>query len=192
MTRVYVPANSAAVAVGADALAEALEREPGLEIIRTGSRGMVWLEPLVEVETETGRIAYGPVGPGDAASLLAAGLLAGHSPEGAHHPLRIGRPEDHPWLAGQTRLIFARCGIIDPQSLADYRRHGGLAGLARAREMGAAATIATIAASGLRGRGGAGFPTGVKWRTVAEAPARQNTSSATPTRAIAEPSPTAW
>jgi formate dehydrogenase iron-sulfur subunit len=163
VTRVFIPRDVAALAKGAEAVARALTL-PGVEIVRTGSRGMIWLEPLIEVETPQGRIGYGPVRPGDVAGLLEAGLL-----QGADHPLRIGRPEDHPFLAAQTRLTFARCGVVDPLSIADYRTHGGLHGLDRARELGPAATIAEVTKSGLRGRGGAGFPTGIKWKTVREA-----------------------
>jgi formate dehydrogenase iron-sulfur subunit len=162
VTRVFIPRDVAALAKGADTVARALAL-PGVEIVRTGSRGMIWLEPLIEVETPQGRIGYGPVRPGDVAGLLEAGLL-----QGADHALRIGRPEDHPFLAAQTRLTFARCGVVDPLSIADYRAHGGLRGLDRARELGPAATIAEVTKSGLRGRGGAGFPTGIKWKTVRE------------------------
>ncbi|HLZ84331.1 MAG TPA: NADH-ubiquinone oxidoreductase-F iron-sulfur binding region domain-containing protein [Caulobacteraceae bacterium] len=173
MTRLFVPGDSAAVAVGADkvarALADAAERRGlSVETVRTGSRGLAWLEPLVEVETPGGRIAYGPVEVSDVAGLFDAGLV-----QGGAHPLRIGRPEDHPWLAGQTRVTFARCGVVDPGSLADYRAHGGFEGLARARSLGPAKTIEAVTASGLRGRGGAGFPAGVKWKTVADAPAER-------------------
>jgi formate dehydrogenase iron-sulfur subunit len=170
MIRLFVPGDSAAVAVGADRVAraladEAVRRGLAAEIVRTGSRGLVWLEPLVEVETAAGRIAYGPVRISDAAALLDAALA-----NGGDHALRIGRPEDHPWLAGQTRITFARCGAVDPASLADYRAHGGFVGLARARGLGPARTIEAVTASGLRGRGGAGFPAGIKWKTVADAP----------------------
>ena len=160
MTRLFIPRDMAALAKGADAVALALAG-PGVEIIRTGTRGMIWLEPLVEVETPAGRIGYGPVRAADVPGLLATGML-----QGGAHSLRIGRPENHPFLAAQTRLTFARCGIVDPLSLADY---GAFAGLARARELGPAASIAEVTASGLRGRGGAGFPTGIKWKTVADA-----------------------
>ena len=170
MIRLFVPRDSAAVAVGADRVAlaladEAARRGLAVEIIRTGSRGMMWLEPLVEVATPAGRIGYGPVTPHDVGPMFAAGLMPG-----GEHRLCIGRPEDTPWLAGQSRLTFARCGVVDPASLADYRAHRGFHGLARAREMGPSAILDAVTASGLRGRGGAGFPTGVKWRTVAEAP----------------------
>jgi len=162
--RVYVPRDAAALALGADAVASLLSQAGDVELVRTGSRGLVWLEPMVEVATSAGRIAYGPVTVADISSLLAAGLLVGGA-----HPLRLGRPEVLPYLAKQTRLTFARCGIVDPLSLDDYRAHGGLKGIARAIEIGSAATIEQVTQSGLRGRGGAGFPTGIKWKTAAEA-----------------------
>ncbi len=130
---------------------------------------MVFLEPLVEVETPEGRIGYGPVQPADVAGLFDAGLLHGRRPRAA-----IGRPEEHPWLAGQARLTFARCGVVDPLSVADYRAHGGYAGLDRALAMGGTAIVDEVKLSGLRGRGGAGFPTGIKWNTVRLAPADQS------------------
>ena len=162
--KVYIPRDAAALALGADAVAAALVK-PGIEKVRTGSRGLFWLEPMIEVETPAGRIAYGPVTEADVPGLLAAGLL-----DGGAHKLRLGRPEDIPFLARQTRLTFARCGVIDPLSIQDYRAHGGMKGLARARELGPAATIEEVTQSGLRGRGGAGFPTGIKWKTTADAP----------------------
>jgi formate dehydrogenase iron-sulfur subunit len=162
--RLYVPRDAAALALGADAVAALLRQLGEVEIVRTGSRGLFWLEPMVEIATPEGRIAYGPVTVGDVAGLLDAAMLAG-----GPHPLRLGRPEALPFLAKQTRLTFARCGIVDPFSLADYRAYGGLKGLARAIEMGPAATIETVTRSGLRGRGGAGFPTGIKWKTAADA-----------------------
>jgi formate dehydrogenase iron-sulfur subunit len=150
------------LALGADAVAEALT--PHATVVRTGSRGLFWLEPMIEVETAAGRVSYGPVTASDIPGLLAAGFLTG-----GEHPLRLGRPEALPFLARQTRLTFARCGVIDPLSLEDYRAHGGLTGLERARSIGAAATIETVLKSGLRGRGGAGFPAGIKWKTAADA-----------------------
>ena len=169
VARVYVPCDAAAVAVGADHVAAALTVEAArlstpIEIIRNGSRGMFWLETLVEVETPQGRIGYGPIEASEVADLVTAGLF-----DGAPHTKRVGRPEEIPFLARQTRLTFARCGVIDPQSLEDYRAHGGLKGLERARDLGAIGIVEEVVASGLRGRGGAGFPTGIKWRTVAEA-----------------------
>ncbi|MEO3386493.1 NADH-quinone oxidoreductase subunit NuoF [Mesorhizobium sp. CAU 1741] len=170
-TTIYIPGDSGALALGAEKVAKAVAAEieaRGLDakIVRNGSRGLYWLEPMVEVATEAGRIAYGPVKAKDVASLFDADLLAG----GAHH-LSLGDPEAIPFLARQTRLTFARCGITDPLSLEDYRAHGGLAGLTRAVAMTPASIVKTVTDSGLRGRGGAGFPTGIKWNTVLNATA---------------------
>ncbi|MCM5693119.1 NADH-quinone oxidoreductase subunit NuoF [Sinorhizobium meliloti] len=167
--RIYIPRDAAALALGAEKVVEAMAGEiaaRGLDatIVRNGSRGMHWLEPLVEVETAGGRVAYGPVKASDVASLLDAGLIS----DGAH-PLCLGKTEEIPFLKRQTRLTFARCGVIDPLSLEDYRAHRGLLGLERAIAMQPAAIVAEVTESGLRGRGGAGFPTGIKWKTVLEA-----------------------
>jgi formate dehydrogenase iron-sulfur subunit len=155
MTRVFVSRDAASVALGAEAVAAALA--PHATVVRTGSRGMCWLEPMVEVETPAGRIAYGPVTPADV-----AGILAGTAPS-------LGLTDEIPFLKRQTRVTFARCGVIAPLSLDDYAAHGGLVGLQKARELGAAATMDIVLKSGLRGRGGAGFPTGIKWKTTADA-----------------------
>lgn len=162
--RVFVPGDSAARAVGADAVAAALVDAAGerLRLVRNGSRGMLWAEPLVEVETGDGtRVAYGPVAPDDVAGLLGAGLL-----EAGEHPLRLGPTEEIDWLARQQRVTFSRVGVVDPTSTADYEAHGGLAGLRRALAIDPAEIVDALSESGLRGRGGAGFPTGTKWRTV--------------------------
>ncbi len=164
--KLFISADAAAVAVGADEVAAAFVAA-GCDVVRTGSRGLLWLEPLVELAAPTGRVAYGPVDAADVPGLLAA--LRG---DGAH-ALRMGDVEAHPYFAAQTRITFARCGVVDPRSLDDYIAHGGYKGLARARALGAAATLDEIANSGLRGRGGAGFPTGIKWKTVAAAPGPQ-------------------
>ena len=166
---VYLPMDAAALSVGAEAVATVLGQElvvRGIEarLVRNGSRGMLWLEPLLEVETPEGRSGYGPVGPADLPGLLDAGMM-----QGAPHPLRLGRVEDLPWMACQQRLCFARVGVIEPLSLGQYQAHGGFAGLRRALALGPAATVEEVVGSGLRGRGGAGFPTGIKWRTTAAA-----------------------
>lgn len=166
--RIYVPRDAGAVAVGADEVARALWAAAdrcgeAVEIVRTGSRGLYWLEPMVEVATAQGRVAFGPVTPADAPSVFEAMRADGA------HPLKLGVADEIPWLKRQTRLTFARCGVVDPRSIADYRAHDGYKGLARALALGPDAILAEVTASGLRGRGGAGFPTGLKWQTVAQA-----------------------
>ena len=173
MTRIFIPADAQAVALGADRVVAAVacsaeSRGAALTIVRTGSRGLFWLEPMVEVETPAGRVAYGPVKPADVDGLLDAGLL-----DGKDHPLRLGDPKALPYLARQTRLTFARCGLVDPVSAEDYVAHGGYAGLARALALDGTGIVDEIKLSGLRGRGGAGFPTGIKWSTVLLAEADQ-------------------
>ncbi|MBP6379591.1 MAG: formate dehydrogenase [Sphingorhabdus sp.] len=166
--RIFVPIDAAAQSVGANDVAVAIAREAAqrgidIELVRNGSRGMLWLEPLVEVETNAGRIAYGPVAPEDVASLFNVGFLAG-----GEHRLGHGLTEAIPYFAKQERLSFARCGVIDPLDLVDYEAHGGLTGLRRALAMQPQDVVAKITESGLRGRGGAGFPTGIKWKTALE------------------------
>ena len=163
---VYVPRDSAARSVGADDVAEALERAAArhgrsIRLVRNGSRGMLWLEPLVEVATADGRIGYGPVAVSDVDRLVAEGLF-----DGVELPQRVGVVDEFPWLATQNRVTFNRMGITDPLSPDDYLRYGGLVGLVRALEVSPAEVVAEVTDSGLRGRGGAGFPAGVKWKTV--------------------------
>ncbi|MFD2232479.1 formate dehydrogenase beta subunit [Phaeospirillum tilakii] len=170
---VYVPRDAAALSVGADRVAAAIEAEAAarhrpVRLVRNGSRGLLWLEPLVEVATPAGRVAYGPVGPEAVPALFEAGFL-----DGGAHPLGHGPTEEILYLKHQERLTFARCGVIDPLSVEDYQAHGGFAGLSRALGMSAAEIVAEVTASGLRGRGGAGFPTGIKWGTVLAATAEE-------------------
>jgi formate dehydrogenase iron-sulfur subunit len=162
-TLIYVPRETTANSLGADAVA-AQFAAAGVDVIRNGSRGMCWLEPLVEVDFDGERIAYGPVKPAAVDGLLEAGLL-----KGGEHPLRLGRTEGIPYLAGQHRWTFRRAGLIDPLSIEHFRAAGGFGGLEKALEIGPAAVIDAVTISGLRGRGGAGFPTGIKWQTVADA-----------------------
>ena len=165
--QVYVPRDSAALAVGANAVAAAIAQEAArrgvaITLVRNSSRGLFWLEPLVEVKVAEGRVAYGPVAPEDVAGLFDAGFLSGGA-----HALALGPVEDIPYLKRQQRLCFARMGVTDPLSLADYQAHEGFAGLRRALQLAPTEVVQQVLDSGLRGRGGAAFPTGIKWRTVA-------------------------
>ncbi len=168
--RVFVPRDATAGALGADAVAAAIStvadaRGIDLQLVRNGSRGAFWLEPLVEVATPAGRVGFGPVQVEQVADLFAAGF-----PGNTEHPLALGLVNDIDWFARQQRLTFARAGWIDPLSLDDYRAHGGFDGLERALAMSAQEIVDEVKASGLRGRGGAAFPTGAKWQTVLDAP----------------------
>jgi formate dehydrogenase iron-sulfur subunit len=171
--RIFVPIDTTACALGADRVAASIEqgaRGRGLEIelIRNGSRGAFWLDPLVEVETESGRIAFGPVRPEDVPGLFESGF-----PGESDHALSLGPVSGIDWLASQQRLTFARAGWIDPLSIDDYRATDGYKGLQRALQLSAQAIVDEVKASGLRGRGGAAFPTGIKWQTVLDTEAEQ-------------------
>ncbi|AEC20640.1 NAD-dependent formate dehydrogenase beta subunit [Pusillimonas sp. T7-7] len=171
--KVFVPKDSAAIAVGADAVASAIAREAeirglSIELVRNGSRGLLWLETLVEIQTPNGRMAYGPVEPSDVAGLFDAGWLTGRP-----HTLAHGLTEEIPYLKRQERLTFARVGITDPLSISDYQAHEGFKGLEKALSLPPAAIVDQVTESGLRGRGGAAFPTGIKWKTVLATEAEQ-------------------
>ena len=170
---VYVPRDSAALAVGADEVAAALQEQAArrgakVTLVRNGSRGLLWLEPMVEVAVNGKRLAYGPVAPEDVAGLFDAGFL-----EGKAHRLALGDIAEHPYLKNQERLTFARMGLTDPLSLEDYQAHEGFAGLRAALKLAPADIVQQVLDSGLRGRGGAGFPAGIKWKTVLGAQAAQ-------------------
>jgi formate dehydrogenase iron-sulfur subunit len=163
---VYVPRDSSALSLGAHKVsaniqAEAAKRGLEINLIRNGSRGLFWLETMVEVATSKGRVSYGPVMPKDVPSLFDANFL-----EGASHPLNLGLTEEIAWLKKQERLTFARVGITDPVSLEDYIANDGYKGLKNALAMSGAEIVKEVTDSGLRGRGGAAFPTGIKWNTV--------------------------
>ena len=173
MVKVFVPGDSCALSLGAEQVATALQIEASrrnidIELVRNGSRGLYWLEPMVEVATPEGRVAYGPVSVADLPGLLAAGFAAG-----GPHPLYLGDIETHPYLAKQQRISLKRSGLIDPRSLSDYLANGGGKGLLQAQKLIALEIVQQITDSGLRGRGGAAFPTGIKWKTVHDAPATQ-------------------
>lgn len=173
MVKVFIPADTTACALGADELAaevalQAHKQGLEVEIIRNGSRGAFWLEPLVEIESDHGRIAFGPVTADDVFGLFDAGF-----PTACEHELYLGKVSDIEWLARQDRLTFSRAGKTDPLSLDDYEAHGGYDGLRRALKLSPAGIVEAVTESGLRGRGGAAFPTGIKWRTVLDTPSAQ-------------------
>ena len=170
-TSVYIPADTLAIALGADAIAGAIKSEAearalDVSIMRNGSRGLCWAEPLVEVDTPSGRMAYGNVSADDVPGLFAAGFL-----QGGAHPKALGPVEEIPYLKAQSRHIFKTCGLYAPTGIEAYQAHGGFAALDKALAMTPDAIVREIEASGLRGRGGAGFPAFIKWRTVAGAAA---------------------
>jgi len=172
-TTIFVPRDSSALSLGANKVAklikeEAAKRGADVKIVRNGSRGMFWLEPMVEVATSAGRIAYGPVTPNDVASLFDNNFLTG-----GDHPLFLGLTDELLWLKKQERLTFARVGITDPVSVDDYISHDGYLGLKNALNITGAAIVQQVTDSGLRGRGGAAFPTGIKWKTVLDCVAEQ-------------------
>ncbi|MGB4812988.1 MAG: NADH-ubiquinone oxidoreductase-F iron-sulfur binding region domain-containing protein [Methylophilaceae bacterium] len=173
MVKVYVPCDSTALSLGANKTAEAIVNEAkkrGLkvELVRNGSRGIFWLEPMVEVSTEKGRVAYAPVMPKDVSSLFDANFLSGGA-----HLLNLGLTDELAWMKKQQRLTFARIGITDPVSLDDYLAHDGYKGLKNALKCTGAEIVKIVTDSGLRGRGGAAFPTGIKWNTVLGCKAEQ-------------------
>ncbi|MBK9667754.1 MAG: formate dehydrogenase [Gammaproteobacteria bacterium] len=170
--RLFVPNDTSACSLGADEVAAALAAEAtargiDIELVRNGSRGAYWLEPLVEVHTAAGRLGFGPVGVADVASLFDSGFDANS------HPLALGNLAELPWLARQQRVSFRRVGEIDPLSIADYRAHDGLLALHRALALSPQQIVDALKESGLRGRGGAAFPAGIKWQTVLDAPSSQ-------------------
>jgi formate dehydrogenase iron-sulfur subunit len=170
---VYIPRDASALSLCAEPVAnavasEAAKRNMDVRVVRNGSRGLYWLEPMVEVETPEGRVAYGPVQAGDVAGLFDADFL-----HAGAHKLSLGLTEDIAWLKNQQRLTFARVGVVDPRSLEDYRAHGGYRGLEAALQMESTTIVQAVADSGLRGRGGAAFPAGIKWKTCLDASADQ-------------------
>lgn len=174
MYTIYIPRDTTTLSLGADKVAKVMEhitnkKNLPLKIVRNGSRGLYWLEPMVEVETERGRVSYGPVTVDDVESWMESRCWL----ENENHPLYLGLTEDIPYLKKQQRLTFSRVGIIDPLSIDDYSAHGGFVGLKQALTNSAQQIVTTVTESGLRGRGGAAFPTGIKWQTVLNTPAEQ-------------------
>jgi formate dehydrogenase iron-sulfur subunit len=189
MITIYVPSDSAAISVGADAVASALVEEArrrgfSVRLVRNGSRGMFWLEPLIEVALPGGRVAYGPVSPADVPTLFDAGFLTGGS-----HPLSLGVTEELPWLKRQERLTFARCGITDPLRLNDYRAHGGFNGLTKALALSGMEIVREVNESGAAAPG---FRPASNGRPFTRLMPTRSMCAAMPMKVIAAPSPIAW
>lgn len=173
--KIYVPRDTTACSMGADLVADTIQQaidaeQLPLKIVRNGSRGLYWLEPMIEIDSEQGRVAFGPVTPGAVDQFIASECW---QQPGSNHPLYLGLTEEIAFLKNQQRLTFARVGITDPLSLEDYRQHGGFSALQAALAMQPKDIVSKVTQSGLRGRGGAAFPTGIKWQTVLESPAEQ-------------------
>jgi len=171
--KIFIPRDSSAISLGADKvyqeiLNESNKRNIDIGIVRNGSRGLFWLEPMIEVETLKGRVAYGPVTISDVASLFDSEFFLGKE-----HQLSLGITEDIKWLKNQERLTYARVGITDPVSILDYEKWDGFKGLKNSLKLSQENIVKEIADSGLRGRGGAAFPTGIKWKTVLDAPSEK-------------------
>jgi len=164
--KIFVPIDDAACSVGANEVALEIKTESeknniDIELVRNGSRGMLWLEPMVEIEIENIRYAFGPVSKNDVKDLFTQEFYKNNT-----HPLALGETEKLPWMKNQQRITFQRVGVIDPLSISDYESHGGLTGLRNALKLTGEQIVSEVTESGLRGRGGAGFPAGIKWRTV--------------------------
>lgn len=163
----FVAKDSSAVSIGAEQTADALRRAaPDAEIVRTGSRGLYWLEPLVEVELNDRRVGFGPIEANEAQEVVEAL----NNDQFESHPRFVGRIDRLLREQGQQRLTFARCGVIAPTDYDAFVNHGGSAGLRTALTQLGQKTIDAVKESGLRGRGGAGFPAGIKWQTVHDTP----------------------
>jgi formate dehydrogenase iron-sulfur subunit len=172
--RIFVPCDTTALSLAADKVADAIRleaesRDVAIELVRNGSRGMLWLEPLVEVETANGRVGFAAVAPEQVSELFDAGLAEGKQ----DHASCVGLVEEIPYLKKQQRLTFARSGITDPVSLSDYESMDGYKGLKNAIKLTPQQIVDEVKDSGLRGRGGAAFPTGIKWQTVLDTPSEQ-------------------
>lgn len=171
--KIYIPRETTASSLGVELVVDAItteakKRKLDIQIVRNGSRGACFLEPLVEVETASGRVGYGPVQVEDVDALFTADFL-----KGGKHKLALGNVSELPWFKNQERLTFARCGLIAATSIAEYKSLGGFVGLQNALKKDGKAIVQDVLDSGLRGRGGAAFPTGIKWKTVMEAQADQ-------------------
>jgi formate dehydrogenase iron-sulfur subunit len=173
-TNIYLPCDTTANAKGANQIASLIEQiaeknSININIVRNSSRGLYWLEPLIEIDSPLGRIGFGPVMEADVEELFKQQFYQ----DKQQHPLCLGLIEEIPFLKNQQRLTFSRAGKTNPLSLDDYKNHNGFKGLEKSLTMTAQQIVDEIKNSGLRGRGGAAFPTGIKWQTVLDTTAEQ-------------------
>ena len=176
--QIFIPQDTTALALGADKVSSLVAKgaeSRGLhaDIIRNGSRGMFWLEPLVEVQTKSGRIAFGPVNTSDVDSVLDALQASLDGKVLIDHALYLGEVKQIEYLAKQQRLTFKRSGVADPACITSYQRLEGFVGLTKALSMTGQDIVDELKNSGLRGRGGAAFPAGIKWQTVLDTAGEQ-------------------
>ncbi len=178
MINIFVPQDTTSLALGSDEIASLLiesmsSRGLDVKLIRNGSRGMFWLEPLLEIESEGDRFGFGPVTVSDVSSIIDV-LEDSHSDlKNIAHPLFLGRIENIEYLAKQQRLTFKRSGLGEPTCIKNYQSLSGFEGLTKALSMDSQLIVDEIKNSGLRGRGGAAFPAGIKWQTVLDASGEQ-------------------
>ena len=172
--KLFVPRDTGACSLGANQVASKLKhhfksQDIPIEVVRNGSRGLYWLEPLVEIETKLGRVAYGPIGIDDVDDFINKSCWEINT----SHPKHLGLTEEISFLSKQQRVTFSKVGVIDPLSIDDYRHHHGFVGLKKALGLTPQDIVTAVSESGLRGRGGAAFPTGIKWQTVLDTNANQ-------------------
>ena len=135
----------------------------------TGCHGFCENGPIVQIDPEN--IFYQHVTPDDVPEIFAKTIVGGEPVQrllyrDAATKQRCRSEEEIPFYAHQQRIVLQRTGHIDPTDINDYIREGGYAGLAKALSMGPKAVVGEVMASGLRGRGGGGFPTGTKWESA--------------------------
>jgi NADH-quinone oxidoreductase subunit F len=177
MTKVIVGMGTCGLSAGAkqvyEKLEAILETNPGaFELSGTGCIGMCYREPLIEIRSGGERTIYGGVTEELAEEIFNSHVKGGKILE-EHVALgvaeeKIGSGSEIEFQDQQEKIVLRNCGTIDPESIVEYEKAGGYAGVKKALlEMTPEGIVDEMKASGLRGRGGAGFPTGLKWSFAA-------------------------
>ncbi|MBO5781281.1 MAG: NADH-quinone oxidoreductase subunit NuoF [Opitutales bacterium] len=176
--RIMVGAATCGLASGAGAVIEEFKKQlekAGLngkvDLVETGCIGLCYAEPLVEIRSANSpSVLYSKVSPKDVEKLVNSHLIGGEPVKEKAVGVMDDKPfkdiapfKEHPMVALQKRIVLRNCGVIDPTSFSHYLARGGYKGLERSLSMTQDEVIEEMKLSGLRGRGGAGFPTGVKW-----------------------------